>query len=216
MGGETAADIGFTHRFLPGDGAPPATLLLLHGTGGNEDDLLPLGPMLATGAALLSPRGKVLENGMPRWFRRLREGVFDEDDLKARAAELATFIRDATAAYDLDAGRIIAVGFSNGANIAAALHLLHPGVLRGSVLFRAMVPLQPPRPPDLSGIPIFLSAGRYDPMITPENVERLAAMLRSAGADVTLSWEPEAHNLAPREVERARQWLAGRRQLVGE
>jgi predicted esterase len=210
MAGETAADLGFVHRFLPGDTSALPTLLLLHGTGGDENDLLPVGAMLAPGAALLSPRGKVLENGAPRWFRRLREGVFDEQDVVARAAELAGFVGDAVAAYDLDPTRLVAVGFSNGANIAAALHLLHPEVLSGSVLLRAMVPLTPPAPPDLSGVPILLSAGRYDAMIPPENVTRLATMLRSAGADVTLSWEPQAHNLVPHEIEVAREWLAER------
>ena len=212
MGGDvTAADLGFAHRFIPAESKQSPTLLLLHGTGGDENDLLPLGPMVAPGAALLSPRGTVLENGMPRWFRRIREGVFDEQDLIARGAELARFIGDAATAYDFDRARVIAVGFSNGANIAAALHLLHPSVLRGSVLFRAMVPLAPPTPPDLRGIPVLLSAGRLDPMIPAENAERLASMLRSAGADVTLSWEPTGHGLVQREVGVARDWLASRK-----
>src|SRR3954466_207184 len=136
-------DLGFVHRFERGARPSLPPLLILHGTGGNEDDLLPLGKMIAPGAALLSPRGKVLEHGMPRFFRRLAEGVFDEEDLKLRARELAEFVRAAAAQYRFDAGRVTAVGYSNGANIASAMLLLAPGVLSRAVLFRAMVPLVP-------------------------------------------------------------------------
>jgi predicted esterase len=163
--------------------------------------------MLAPGTALLSPRGKVLENGMPRWFRRIREGVFDEKDLIARSGELARFIAEAATAHGFDPARVIAVGFSNGANIAAALHLLHPTVLRGSILFRAMVPLTPTTSPDLTGVPVFISAGREDPLIPPENAERVASILRDAGAEVTLSWEPSGHSLVQHEVVVAREWF---------
>ena len=211
MAGDAVAHLGFAHHFVPGKTPRAPTLLLLHGTGGNEGDLIPLAGLLDPDAAMLSPRGKVLEAGMPRWFRRIREGVFDEADLVARAADLRRFIEEAVTRYELDPGRVIAVGFSNGANIAAALHLLHPTVLRGSVLFRAMVPLEPAITPDLVGIPVFLAAGRHDPMIAPENVERLATLLREAGADVTLSWEPQGHNLVAHEIDLARQWLASRR-----
>ena len=208
-----APELGFTHRFVPGADPAAPVLLLLHGTGGDEDDLLGLGKVLQPDAALLSPRGKVLENGAPRFFRRLAAGVFDEADLIARTAELATFVRDAAAAYELDAKRVIAVGFSNGANIAAAMLLLHPDVLRGAVLFRAMVPLKPPRMPDLSGVSVYLAAGRYDTMIPPANTEQLAAMLREARADVTLAWTPQGHNLTPDEVDAARRWLAHQESL---
>ena len=211
MAGDAVAHLGFAHHFVPGKIPRAATLLLLHGTGGNEGDLIPLAGLLDRDAAVLSPRGKVLEAGMPRWFRRIREGVFDEADLIARAADLRRFIEEAVTRYELDPGRVIAVGFSNGANMAAALHLLHPTVLRGSVLFRAMVPLEPAITPDLVGIPVFLAAGRHDPMIAPDNVERLATLLREAGADVTLSWEPQGHNLVAHEIDLARQWLASRR-----
>jgi predicted esterase len=206
--------LGFAHRFVPGADPSGPVLLLLHGTGGDEDDLLGLGKVLLPDAALLSPRGKVLENGAPRFFRRLAAGVFDEADLIARTAELATFVRSAAAAYEFDATRVIGVGFSNGANIAASMLLLHPDVLRGAVLLRAMVPLTPPEMPDLSGVPVYLSAGRFDTMIPPANTEQLAAMLREAGADVTLAWTPQGHNLTPDEVDAARRWLSHHETLI--
>jgi len=209
------ANLGFAHRFVPGADPAAPILLLLHGTGGDEDDLLGLGKLLLPDAGLLSPRGKVLENGAPRFFRRLAAGVFDEADLIARTAELAKFVRDAAAAYELDAARVIAVGFSNGANIAAAMLLLHPDVLRAAVLFRAMVPLEPPTMPDLSAVPVYLSAGRFDTMIPPANTELLAAMLGKAGADVTLAWTPQGHNLTPDEVDAARRWLSHQEALAG-
>ena len=208
------ANLGFVHRFVPGADPAAPILLLLHGTGGDEDDLLGLGKLLLPDAGLLSPRGKVLENGAPRFFRRLAAGVFDEADLIARTTELAKFVRDAAAAYELDAARVIAVGFSNGANIAAAMLLLHPDVLRAAVLFRAMVPLEPPTMPDLSAVPVYLSAGRFDTMIPPANTELLAAMLGKAGADVTLAWTPQGHNLTPDEVDAARRWLSHQEALA--
>jgi phospholipase/carboxylesterase/glyoxalase family protein len=202
------ADLGFVHRYVPCAHPPGPTLLLLHGTGGDENDLIQLGQLLHPEAGLLSPRGKVLENGAPRFFRRLAAGVFDEADLIAQTAELATFVGEAAIAYDFDPSRVAAVGFSNGANIAASLLLLHPQVLRAAVLFRAMVPLTPAVAPRLDGVPVYLSAGRFDTMIPPENTEKLATMLREAGADVTLGWTPQGHNLSPDEVNAARRWLA--------
>jgi len=211
-----ATDLGFAHRFVP---APPSTdrqeqndpavptLLLLHGTGGDEDDLLPLGRALLPGAALLSPRGKVLEGGMPRFFRRLAEGVFDEEDLIRRTDELATFVARAASVYGFDPARVIAAGYSNGANIAASLLLLHPRVLAGAALFHAMVPLEPPERPDLTGRPVFIAAGRVDPIIPPAGTERLAALLRASGAGVTLHWERNGHALIPAEVAAAGEWL---------
>lgn len=201
--------LGFVHRYVspvePGRGI---TLLLLHGTGGNEDDLLPLGRQLAPGAALLSPRGQVLERGLPRFFRRLAEGVFDVEDLITRARDLAGFVRRASAAYGFDPRRVVAAGYSNGANMAASLLLLHPRVLAGAVLFRAMVPLEPPAPPDLTGVPVLLSAGRHDPLISVEGAERLADLLRRAGAHVTLRWHEVGHGLTAAEIAAARAWLA--------
>jgi phospholipase/carboxylesterase/glyoxalase family protein len=210
----TAADeaLGFAHRFVPaepGAGRSAPTLLLLHGTGGSEDDLLPLGRMLAPGAALLSPRGKVLENGMPRFFRRLAEGVFDVPDLVARTHELAAFVRAAAERYGFDPHRVVAVGFSNGANIAAGLLLLHAGLLRAAALLRPMVPFDPDPVPDLAGTSVFVGAGRHDPLVPPQNTERLVELLRSAGADVTAEWQPTGHNLTEADVEAARRWLAG-------
>ncbi|MDB4949921.1 MAG: phospholipase/Carboxylesterase [Gemmatimonadetes bacterium] len=198
----------FIHRFVPATGGDGTTLLLLHGTGGNEDDLLGLGRVMAPGAALLSPRGKVLENGMPRFFRRLAEGVFDQQDLLARTHELAAWVRVAAAEYALDPTCIVAVGFSNGANVAAAALLLHPDLLAGAVLFRAMVPFEPEHAPNLTGIPVLLGAGRGDPIVPAANTERLADLLRTAGARVTLDWRPGGHSLGQAEVEDAARWLA--------
>ena len=204
-----AAELSYTHRFLPATAdTSPFTLLLLHGTGGTEDDLIPLGTRLAPGAALLSPRGKVLENGMPRFFRRLSEGVFDLDDLKRRAHELADFIAAASVAYSLNPARIYAVGYSNGANIAAAVMLLAPEVLAGAVLLRAMVPLRPEKMPDLHAKPVFISAGRRDPISVPAQAEALTALLTSAGALVTLNWAETGHALEASELARAGPWLA--------
>ena len=202
------ADLGFTHQFLPASSPQRTdTLLLLHGTGGDENDLLPLGRMLASDANLLSLRGKVLENGMPRFFRRLSEGVFDVPDLIARTHELADFVQAATDAYGLDAARVTAVGFSNGANIAAALLLLRPGVLKSAVLLHAMVPLVPDTLPDLAGTRVFLGAGRQDPIAPPAETEQLAALLRRAGADVTIHWQPGGHSLTREEAQAAAEWL---------
>ena len=206
-------DLGFIHRFVPPDAPDQPTLLLLHGTGGDEDDLLELGKLLWPGAALLSPRGKVLEHGAPRFFRRLAMGVFDEADLVRQTRDLAAFVSAAATAYELDPRRIVAVGFSNGANIGASLLLLHPGVLRAAVLLRAMVPIEPAQHPALNGVPIYIAAGRFDPMIPIANVERLAAMFTDAGADVRLAWDDQGHNLSPDEIDAARRWLSQRPEL---
>jgi len=201
-------DLDFVHRFVPAEEPGAPTLLLLHGTGGNEDDLLPLGRMIDDRAALLSPRGKVLEHGMPRFFRRLAEGVFDHEDLVNRTHELAGFIKQATGEYDLNPGRLYAMGFSNGANIAASLLLLHPELLAGAVLLRVMTPFEPETPPDLSGKPVYLAAGRSDQIVPPEDTERLAGLLREAGAEVTLDWQPGGHGIGRAEVEAAQSWFA--------
>jgi predicted esterase len=199
----------FEHRFVPATTDEPRTLLLLHGTGGNEDDLLPLGRLLLPGAALLSPRGQVLEHGMPRFFRRLAEGVFDLDDLRSRTAALAEFVRWAAGAYGFDPGQLTAAGFSNGANIAASLLLLRPDTLSGAVLFRAMVPLEPDTPPALAGVRVLVGAGRQDPLVPVGEANRLAQMLEAAGADVSLHWEAAGHQLTQGDVTAARLWLAG-------
>jgi predicted esterase len=201
----------FHHKHVPGDPAgSPLTLLLLHGTGGDEDDLLPLGPYLAPGAALLSPRGRVLENGAPRFFRRIAEGVFDEEDLKLRTGELAEFVREARKEYALEDRRLVAVGFSNGANIGGSLLLVRPELLDGAILFRGMVPFTPDTPPPLAGKAVFLGAGKADPLVRPAEAERWAAMLRAAGADVTLQWSAMGHALGQEDVDAARAWLHGK------
>jgi phospholipase/carboxylesterase/glyoxalase family protein len=202
-------DLGFDHRYLPGDDESGPTLLLLHGTGGNEEDLIPLGQDIFPGAAILSPRGKVSEYGAPRFFRRLAEGVFDHEDLLFRTHELAGFVEAAAEEYGFDPSKIVAVGYSNGANVAASTILLHPGLLRLTVLFRAMVPFEPEVTPDLSGMPVFMAAGRMDRMIPQDNTQRLADILTEAGADVDLRWRNVGHPLTYEEVGEAKQWLAG-------
>jgi predicted esterase len=201
-------NMNFIHRFIPAQETPPArVLLLLHGTGGNENDMIPLGQDLDPSAALLSLRGNVLENGMPRFFRRLAEGVFDEEDVNRRANELADFLAEAAARYEFDPQRISAVGYSNGANIAGAVLLLRPGTFRSAILFRAMVPLIPATQPELAQTRALICSGKHDPIVPVENVERLAAMLREAGADVTLRFEEAGHQLVFTEIAAAKNWL---------
>ena len=198
----------FNHRFVPARSRSLPTLLLLHGTGGDENDLLPLGQALAPSAALISPRGKVQENGMPRFFRRLAMGVFDEQDLRFRSQELADFVRTASNQYGFDSENVIAVGYSNGANIAGSLLLLHPDLLRAAVLFSPMLPLRPDRMPNLTGVEIFVAAGDADPVVPPENTKRLLSVLNEAGAVITEHWHQGGHELNQSSVEAARQWLS--------
>lgn len=204
--------LDFVHRYIPpsrnGELAGSTTLLLLHGTGGDENDLIPLGRALLPGAAMLSPRGKVTEQGAARFFRRIAAGVFDQEDLKLRTEELADFVEAAKRTYELDPHGVVAVGFSNGANIASSILLRRPGVLRGAVLLSPMVPFEPETLPELSGTSVFIGAGRNDPMVKQEEVERLAAMLRDAGADVTVHWQPGGHTVTADELEAARDWIA--------
>ncbi len=206
MGDRAATHLGFEHVYEAGDS--PWTVLLLHGTGGDEHDLVGLGRQLAPGAALLSPRGKVLENGMPRFFRRLAVGQLDIPDLLARTDELAEFVSAAAAAHERDPQRIVAVGFSNGANIAASLLLRRPGVLRGAALLRAMLPYEPERFPDLTGTDVLIAAGETDPYSPAEQVRRLAEILERAGASVTTSVEPGAgHGLTQNDLRRLSAWI---------
>lgn len=199
-------ELSFTHRWEPREGSD-RTLLLLHGTGGDENDLIPLGDLIDREANLLSPRGPVLENGMPRFFRRLAEGVFDIPDLKLRTAQLGDFISAASARYGLATDGVTAIGFSNGANIAASLLLLRPGLVKQAVLLRAMVPLDVSPLPALAGTRVLIVAGERDPIIPPSNSERLAGMLKDAGADVTLHWSPVGHQLTRNDVDVSRDWL---------
>lgn len=196
---------GFVHHFEAGD---DAVLLLLHGTGGNEHDLMGLGRAIAPGAAMLSPRGKVLENGMPRFFRRLAEGIFDIEDLHARTDELAEWISAVSKRNEIDDLPMIAVGFSNGANIAGSLLLSHPGLLSGAVLLRPMVPFDPDPVPSLTGTRVLISAGLADQLISVPETERLDELLRTCDADVELAWQPGGHGLTNADVELIQRWFA--------
>ncbi len=206
----TTTDLGLIHRFEPGAPGPAGTrapLLLLHGTGGDEADLLPLGRMVAPGAALLSPRGAVLENGMPRFFRRLAEGVFDEADLRRRAHDLADFVAAARAAYGI--GAPVALGFSNGANIAAATMLLHPETFAGAVLLRPMLPFAGSETAaDLGGMPVLMLSGALDPIVPEASAAALAGLLDRAGAAVEHRRLPAGHGLSQADVTLAQAWLA--------
>jgi len=200
------SELSFIHRFEPGARPASRPLLILHGTGGNEADLIPLGKMISPGAPLLSPGGKVLEHGMPRFFRRLAEGMFDEDDVRARARELADFVDAARTEYGLAAP--VALGYSNGANIAAAVMLLRPQSLAGGILLRAMVPLASPEAAGgLAGKPALIVSGARDPIAPPANAARLKAMLEHAGARVDHRILPVGHELSQGDVTLAREWL---------
>jgi predicted esterase len=202
-------DLGFIHRFVPA--ASPGddiTLLLLHGTGGHEDDLLDLGRYISPGAALLSPRGRVLENGMPRFFRRLAEGVFDFEDLKLQTEQLNQFVKAASRKYSFPLERMIAVGYSNGANIASSLLLTDPHVLNAAVLFRPMVPFVPDPLPDLRNLSVLLCAGRRDPIATADQIERLTKLFEAAGAKTSTHWHEGGHDLGDDDLQAARNWIA--------
>ena len=201
-----ALELSYIHRFEPGvePGRPP--VLLLHGTGGDETDLMPLGRKIALGAALLSPRGNVLEGNMPRFFRRFREGLFDEDDVRRRASELADFVAEARSVYGL--AEPLALGYSNGANIAAAVLLLHPKTLVGAILFRAMAPLTEPPRPDLSGVPVLILSGLNDPVVPRSSAQKLGAALAAAGARVEHDELPGAHGLAQADLTTAKAFYA--------
>ena len=195
----------FIHDFVPGRSS--RTLLLLHGTGGNERDLIPLGRELDPNAALLSPRGKVLENGMPRFFRRLAEGVFDLEDLRYRTNELADFVAASAQHYGFSTDQLVAVGYSNGANIAASMLLLRPEIMRAAILFRAMVPLIPDKLPDLSSVRVWIGAGDQDPIVPASETKRLVELFRRAGAHVTIRFANAGHGLTNDDLDAARQWL---------
>jgi phospholipase/carboxylesterase/glyoxalase family protein len=210
-GKTTKAELGFIHYFMPAaeKGDKMVTLLLLHGTGGNEQDLIPLGREIYPNAGILSPRGKVLEGGMPRFFRRLAEGVFDIEDLKFRTHELADFVQKASRVYAFDLKNVISIGYSNGANIASSLLLLRPEVLSSAVLFRAMVPLMPQKIPNLASKNIFMAAGDHDPIVRREQTEMLHRMFEKGGANVVLHWQKNAgHQLGYDEISAAREWLS--------
>ena len=201
------SSLSYTHRYEPATAPGASPLLLLHGTGGNEHDLIPLGQQLAPGSALLSPRGDVSEHGMPRFFRRFAEGIFDLDDVAKRTHALADFIKAAAAQYGFDPAKLTALGYSNGANIAASLFLLRPEALAGAVLLRPMVVLEPKTLPDLRGKRLLLLSGRHDPIVPVDHPERLAAQFRDAGADVTLQWLDTGHQLTEADLKHAARFL---------
>jgi phospholipase/carboxylesterase len=198
-------ELDFVHTFVPGRSA--RTMLLLHGTGGNETNLIPLGRELDPDANLLSPRGKVLENGMPRFFRRLAEGIFDEEDLIRRTHELADFIEKASAKYRLDRQNLFAVGYSNGANIAGSVLLLRPQTLAGAILLRPMVPIVPEPLPDLRGVPVLVVSGLNDPIVPADEAHQLVYLFRKAGAEVSEVLEKAGHGLTEATAEIVRRWL---------
>jgi phospholipase/carboxylesterase len=207
-------DLGFIHRFRPAAPGVRDTLLVLHGTGGNEDDLIGIAQTVAPGAAIISPRGKVLEAGAPRFFRRLAEGVFDPAEVRSRGEELAGFIRAAVTRYELDGEHIIALGYSNGANIASTVMLIDPDVIHAAVLLRPMLVFEPEERTDLAGKGVLLSAGRVDRIVPVESVEKLVHLLEDRGAEVTLKWQLGGHNLVPSELKEAAEWLGLRRASV--
>lgn len=196
----------FVHRFVPGTDPARKPLLLLHGTGGDENDLIALGERLSPGAALLSPRGKVLENGMARFFRRLEEGIFDRDDLAARTDELIRFVETTRAKYQLKAP--VALGYSNGANIGWSMLFARPGLFSGALLMRAMMPFDPRPLPDLSGKPILILTGAQDPIVPEEQAGLLAAYVGEAGANVSYEVVPAGHALTGYDLQLAAAWLA--------
>jgi predicted esterase len=200
------ADLGFVHQYEPGSSG--MTLLLLHGTGGDENDLIPLGRAVAPGAALLSPRGQVLENGMPRFFRRLAMGVFDVEDLKRRTEDLVRFLRAAADHYGFDLGNTVVLGYSNGANIGGSLLLSEPRLVRAAALLHAMLPFRPEEPPRLDGTSVLITGGLDDPMIPRTETEELARILSDGGADVELELAPGGHQLTTTEVEKVHHWIA--------
>ena len=204
--------LGFIHKFIPSEGRKDQnslTLLLLHGTGGDETDLIPIARMLEiTNASILSPRGKVIENGMPRYFRRLSEGIFDIKDLKFRTNELAEFVQNASKTYALNLNRIVAIGYSNGANIAASVLLLRPEILSNAILFRPMIPLVPNTLPKLSSKRVLISAGSHDPIVDSYQTKDLFDLLEKVGAKVSIQWQNSGHELTQRDIVAARKWLS--------
>jgi phospholipase/carboxylesterase len=194
------------HIFNKGQNPTKPTLLLLHGTGGNELDLLPLAGMIDDEANVLSVRGNVLENGMPRFFRRLAEGIFDEEDLIFRTKELNEFLDEAAQKYDFDRDNILAIGYSNGANIAASLLFHYQHALKGAILHHPMVPRKGIDLPDLTGKSVFIAAGTNDPICSPMESTELQSILEKANAKVELHWENRGHQLTNQEVEAAAKW----------
>jgi phospholipase/carboxylesterase len=201
------ADSGYIHRFEAATNPATPTLLLLHGAGGDENSLLPLGRALAPGAALLSLRGNVLEHGMARFFRRLPEGAFDQRELELQTAALSAFLDYAAEKYAFSLEKLVAVGFSSGANMAISLMLTFPAKLAGAVVMRGMAPFVPDPPPDLQHKPVLLLSGIDDPIVGTDEVAELAKLFRSANADITLHWEKAGQILSQGDVLMAFDWM---------
>lgn len=198
----------YIHQYEPSEGAQSnTTLLLLHGTGGNENALRDLGRMILPEAGQLRPRGNVMENGMARFFRRFGEGLLDIDDLRKRAGDLTQFLQQASALYRFDGQRVYGVGFSNGANIAASMVLLYPHVFQAAVLLHPMFAFEPEPLPDLAELPIFIGAGRADPLVPSEQTEQLADLLQRCGAKVNTFWHSGGHTVSGEEVKAIKSWL---------
>jgi phospholipase/carboxylesterase len=197
------------HIYLPTDNpADKRVIILFHGTGGNEHDLIPIARKLAPGAGIFGVRGNISEQGMPRFFRRLSEGVFDEVDIHNRSAELQQFIREAGEVYEFDTDQLISVGYSNGANIATAINFLHPGLLKKNVLLRPMTPLVPETTPDLSGTSVFMSFGAIDPLMPKGESDKLAKLYKDFGAEVSVNIEPTGHQLSHADLDKAAGWIS--------
>lgn len=194
------------HIFKQGNDPKKPVLLLLHGTGGDENSLLSLASIIDDDAPVLSVKGNINENGMPRFFKRLAEGIFDEEDLVLRTHELNQFLDDAAKQYSFDRHNIIAIGYSNGANIAASLMFHIKDALKAAILHHPMVPRRHISLPDLEGVPIFIGAGENDPICTREESLELEHLLSEAGAEVTVHWEQFGHQLTRSEVEAAKNW----------
>ena len=202
-------ELNHIHRFIPS--ANPLndkTLLLLHGTAGNEDSLLPIADIILPESAVLSPRGKVLENGMPRFFRRLSEGVFDLDDMRVRTRELASFIQDSAAFYNTKSNKIIAAGYSNGANIASSVIFTFPGLISKAALYHPMIPYVPETEPDLSGLKVLITAGTNDPIVTEKETRELQDLYEQFGAEVQIFWHDMGHSLTREELHRTKAFLS--------
>lgn len=207
-------NLTYIHTYKPGTGTwQNVMLFLLHGTGGDEHSLAELGRMILPGAAQLRPRGNVLEQGMPRFFRRFAEGVLDIDDLKLRTNELADFLQQASGVYGFDKQQVVVAGFSNGANIASSLLLTRSEALQSAILLHPMFTFEPEILPDLRDTPIFIGAGRLDPLVPMEQTEQLADLLARAGASVELFWHNGGHEVSVEEVKAARRWMEKQRGL---
>ena len=194
--------------FINGIDSKLPTLFMLHGTGGTEHDLVSIAKYISPASSILSVRGNILENGMPRFFKRLAEGVFDEEDLTLRTRELRDYLNEASVKYSFDRNNVVAIGYSNGANIAASMLFQYENVLRGAVLHHPMVPIRGRDLPKMTSFPVFIGAGKNDPICLPAETVELSEILSVAGADVTIHWEQNGHQLTHSEVEAAQFWFS--------